>query len=370
MKKRAGKKVLQILLHIVAWLFFLSMLTSLVPKPLNISSLLSVVVPDLFFISFFYLNYYILVPRLFITRQYLIFGAVCALYLAITIAIPSTISDSAYNRPEFKPPPERNEFRQGPPPPGEVTREEYQKPEMPPPGDGRSPLKIRLFIPEFSYTIFVFLFILTLSTGLRILIQLQQSEKEKVKAELSLLKAQINPHFLFNTLNSIYSLAVVNDRKTPEAIQLFSDLMRYALYESSHDYIPLDKKLGYIDTFVELQKMRMPANVLIQYEKKGKTGDLSIAPLILMPFIENAFKYGVSTEKDSFIYIGIEIAETDLILKVRNSKSGNLLRNSGSSQLGIENTMSRLSLLYPGKHELRIDDTFQEYSVCLQLRLK
>jgi len=375
MKQAAGKKILQVLIHIIAWLFFLSLLTSLVPRPPKMNPALSIVIPDLFFISFFYINYYLLVPRLFIPRKYLIFGVLCAVCLALTITVPSAISGSDYGRPALMKPPDKP-ARDIPPPPGkDWTDPNFSDGGMKPPPDQippdqKPPLRIRLFIPEFSYTIFVFLFILTLSTTIRIMTEWQLSEKEKVKAELSLLKAQINPHFLFNTLNSIYSLAVTKDDKTPGAIELFSDLMRYVLYESSHDFIPLEKKLGYIDTYIELQKMRLPPSVRVSYEKQGEAGDLTIAPLTLMPFIENAFKYGVSTEKNSFIDIRIEISRDSLVMIVRNSRSGQKAVNNGSSQLGIENTLRRLKLLYSGRHELKIDDSMAEYSIYIKLRLK
>jgi sensor histidine kinase YesM len=170
MKKSTGKTIVRVFIHVIAWLFFLSLLTSLVPKPPDMNPVLSIVIPDLLFISFFYINYYIFVPRLFVTGKYLLFRIFRGLYLAI-------------------------------------------------------------------------------STVIRMLFEWKAAEKEKMQAELSLLKAQINPHFLFNTLNSIYSLAVTGDNKTPEAIGLFSHLMRYVLYESNHDFIPLDKKLDYINTY-------------------------------------------------------------------------------------------------------------------------
>jgi hypothetical protein len=375
MKQTAGKKILQVLIHIIAWLFFLSLLTSLVPRPPKMNPALSVVIPDLFFISFFYINYYLLVPRLFVPRKYLVFGALCTVYLVLTITVPSAISGSDYGHPSFREPPGKPSRDVPPPPQNDRIDHDFSDGGMKPPPDlqppdQKPPLRIRLFIPEFSYTIFVFLFILTLSTTIRIMTEWQLAEKEKVKAELSLLKAQINPHFLFNTLNSIYSLAVTKDDKTPGAIELFSDLMRYVLYESSHDYIPLEKKLGYIDTYIELQKMRLPPSVRVSYEKQGETGDLAIAPLTLMPFIENAFKYGVSTEKNSFIDISIEIIRDSLIMKVRNSRSGNIAMNNGSSQLGIDNTLRRLKLLYSGRYELKIDDSLSEYSIYIKLRLK
>ncbi len=368
MKKSTGKTIIRVFIHVIAWLFFLSLLTSLVPKPPNMNPVLSIVIPDLLFISFFYINYYIFVPRLFVTGRYFLFSTFCGLYLAITIAIPSSFSGS-YGIPELKEPPDRMESEARPLPPAGMAMHSPRDQDRFPPDFRKPPFRIKFFIPEFSYTIIVFLFILALSTAIRILFEWQAAEKEKMQAKLSLLKAQINPHFLFNTLNSIHALAVTGDKKTPEAIEFFSDLMRYVLYESNHDFIPLDKKLGYIDTYISLQKMRLPSNVNVKYEKRGESGDLKVAPLTLFPFIENAFKYGVSTEKECYIHIELIIGENDLELSVRNSKTGREL-NHDASQVGIENTLKRLGYLYPGKYEIKIDDALLEYNVYLRLRLK
>jgi hypothetical protein len=368
MKYIFKNKILQILIHILAWGLFLSLLTSLVPRPPNMNPLLSILIPDLFFISFYYLNFFILVPRYFIPKRFVLFGLICTGYLILTITVPSSISGSSYGRPEFHEPGGLREFRP------EIPPHDMKMPYFPEHNKSEHntmpPLRIRFFIPEFSYTIFVFLFILTLSTGIRILLEWQQSEREKVKAELAFLKAQINPHFLFNTLNSIYAMAVTRDNKTPDAIELFSDLMRYVLYESSHDFIPVIKKLQYIDTYIALQKMRLSSLMHVNYNKSGEAERLMIAPLTLMPFIENAFKYGVSTEKESFIDIGIEINDGILTLTVTNSKTNSDKIENGTSQLGIENTLKRLSLIYPGKYDLNIKDSTDQYIVNLQLKLK
>jgi hypothetical protein len=368
MKQIFKSKILQILVHILAWGLFLSLLTSLVPRPPNMNHMLSILVPDLFFISFYYINFFYLVPQFFIPKRFMVFGIICTGYLLMTITVPSSISGSTYGRPEFHKPREMHEFHTAPPP--DMNEQGFPEKHDPSHHNTEPPLRIRFFIPEFSYTIFVFLFILTLSTGIRILLEWQQSEKEKVKAELAFLKAQINPHFLFNTLNSIYSMAVVKDNKTADAIELFSDLMRYVLYESSHDFIPLNKKLQYIDTYIALQKLRLPSSVIVNYHKSGDAEGLEIAPLTIMPFVENAFKHGISTEKESFIDIGIGIRNGTLSLTIRNSKTKSHAMDSGTSQLGIENTIKRINLIYQGRYDLKINDSGEEYTVQLELKLK
>lgn len=372
-------KFLQFLVHIVAWGLFLSLLTSLVPRPMEMNKFLSVLIPDLFFISFYYINYFYLVPKFFIPGRYLVFGALCLSFLVLTIVVPSVISESSRMRPEFPhsgempenmPAPPQSDYnipdfadQNGQPP-------DFHKPGSIDPGNQPPPDRFKLFIPEFSYTIFVFLFIFTVSTGIRIIMQWQQSEKEKVNAELAFLKAQINPHFLFNTLNNIYSMSFNKDERTTEAIEMFSDMMRFVIYETCHEFVPLSKKFEYIDTYISLQKLRLSDSVKVNYQKLGDAHSLHIAPLILMPFIENAFKYGVSTEKDSIIDIIIAIDNDELDLSVKNSKFQLQRIENETTRVGVENTIKRLQLIYPGRHTLSITDNSVEYFVSLHLNLK
>jgi hypothetical protein len=324
----------------------------------------AIMVPALFFISFYYLNFFLLTPKLFIPGRYLAFIVICILFLILTIAVPSAMSGSYMGFP-FS-------LKSGPGP--------LFMPEIPLPDFEIAAITSERFIrsenwqyffrPEYSYTIIVFLFILTLSTGIRIIQRWQQSEKEKVNAELAFLKAQINPHFLFNTLNNIYSMAVSKNEKTPFAIEMFSNLMRFVLFETQHDYVPLSKKIEYIDTYIELQKLRLSDAVTVNYQKSGNPASLQIAPLIMMPFIENAFKFGVSTEVESVITIKIEILNDELNFFSGNVKNVLSEKENSSSRLGIKNTIKRLQLIYPGRHSLKITENVQDYIVELKLNLK
>lgn len=331
------------------------MLTTLVPGPLRMNPVLSILIPFIFFVSFFYLNYYFLVPQYFIPGKYVTFTFICLICLALTIVVPSLISEL---------------YRPLPPGPGPGP---YLG--LPPFMDQQGPRqpyrnRLDLFRPEFGYTIIVFFLMLTISLGIRIINQWQEAEKEKVNAELAFLKAQINPHFLFNTLNTIYSLAVKKAEKTPYAIEKFSDMMRFVIQETCHDFVPLNRKIEYIDTYIDLQNLRLPPSCHINYQKEGDPASLQIAPLIMMPFIENAFKYGVSTEKESTINIHIKIINENLNLSVSNNKLISLNKDNGTSQLGIRNTIKRLKLIYPGKHDLIITENAKEYRVILNLNLK
>ncbi|MBK7850839.1 MAG: sensor histidine kinase [Bacteroidetes bacterium] len=195
----------------------------------------------------------------------------------------------------------------------------------------------------------------------------KEIEYEKRLNELSLLKAQINPHFLFNTLNTIYSLASKKSDQTPEAVLKLSEMMRYVMSEAKQDLVPIEMEIEYINRFVDLQKMRLTDKVTVVYNVIGNPQGRSIAPLILIPFIENAFKYGVSTHEDSTITITISIEEHKIKLVTTNRifNYSNILTES--TGIGITNTKKRLNLLYPGRHKLMIDDANANFVVQLEL---
>ncbi|HRD40256.1 MAG TPA: sensor histidine kinase, partial [Bacteroidia bacterium] len=186
--------------------------------------------------------------------------------------------------------------------------------------------------------------------------------------ELSYLKAQINPHFLFNTLNSIYSLAIQKSDETANAVVKLSGMMRYVLTESQNEFVSLQKELDYINNYIELQKTRLDSTIKLHYTITGTTTGKAIAPLILIPFIENAFKYGVNAEENSEITIEISVNEAAINLFVKNNKVSIRPDPENRSGLGIENTKSRLLLLYPGKHYLNIDDNSASFSVSLSIK--
>jgi hypothetical protein len=347
-------------MHILAWGIFMAMLVYLVPKPGYVNSFIFLFIPNLLFIIFFYLNYYFLVPRFFLRRKYLIYWSICLISLAVSTGLPSLFFSSA-------PPQTQPQFHVIPPnAPPEFSGSDF--------GDSRPAEQhsgsTHIVSPDFSYAFFVFALVLLLSLGLRIAQQWQQAEKEKVNAELAFLKAQINPHFLFNTLNNIHSMVINNSEKTSEAIEVFSDLMRFVIFETRNETVPLIDKLQYIRNYLTLQRMRLPENVEVNFVVEGNPHPYQIAPMILMPFIENAFKYGVSTEKKSVISIWIEIKNHELLFCVINQKFNRKNMTKELSQLGIGNTKKRLNLIYPGRHKLNISETENEYQVSLQINLK
>jgi len=201
--------------------------------------------------------------------------------------------------------------------------------------------------------------------------ELLEKEKQKTEVELKALKAQINPHFFFNTLNSIYSMALDKDERLPGTVLQLSDLMRYFLYESKDNFVPLEKELVVADNYIALQKIRAGKQLSIEISKKGEVNSQKIAPLLLITFLENAFKHGAKgSSGNTFIKLDIKIEKNKLNFTVENNKGLIDEVNTGDHNgLGLENVKRQLELLYPDKHLLNITDEQDRFVVALQLSL-
>ncbi|WP_254560407.1 sensor histidine kinase [Dyadobacter diqingensis] len=292
-------------------------------------------------LAFFYFHYYELLPKYYFNKKYVIYGAAILCFFAGLILLIHLL-DKPHGMPRAFP---------GPPP----RTMKFDKP----PGAF-----------ENSQTMFLFLVGLFVSFALRINDRLKRAEREKLHSQLSYLKAQINPHFLFNTLNSIYSLAIEKSDRTADAVVMLSSLMRYVIRDASESMVPLNKEIEYIKNYVSLQKFRLDDTVSIDFQVHGIVSNKQIAPLILISFIENAFKYGVNPEQKSLIEISITLNNGQLSMHVANSKlriSSNEEESSGG--IGIGNTRTRLELLYPAKHVLTIQDNPDTFIIDLKLDL-
>jgi two-component system LytT family sensor kinase len=201
----------------------------------------------------------------------------------------------------------------------------------------------------------------------------QKLKEEKLNAELNFLKAQINPHFLFNVLNMAFSSATGNgDDKTAGIIEKLASLMRYMLYESNAEKVELTKEINYINDYINLQKLRLSSDipVNVSFGVSGNIEKTMIAPLILIPFVENAFKYGIKFDRESCIDINLEVKESKMTFLVTNSLfSGHDQVSTTNSGIGLENVRKRLSLIYPGRHLLLISDSGQLFSVRLEITI-
>ena len=197
----------------------------------------------------------------------------------------------------------------------------------------------------------------------------KEIENEKLNAELRFLKAQINPHFLFNTLNNLYYLAFTNSPNTTEVIAMLSQMMRYMIYDSNHESVPLSKEIEYMENYISLEKLRLNGDIPIEFDIQGNVEGVQIVPLILITFLENAFKHGVSTNSnEAFIKVKLVLDENGCHYTVENSKlPTNPNKKSG---IGLQNVKRRLELSYPDDYVLTIKDEPDHYYVELKLNIK
>jgi LytS/YehU family sensor histidine kinase len=198
-------------------------------------------------------------------------------------------------------------------------------------------------------------------------------EKQKLEAELKTLKGQLNPHFLFNSLNNIYSLSLIRSDKVPGLIIKLSDLMRHIIYDSRENYISLEKEIDFVNNFIELQKIRTSEKTKISYTITGKIPNARIAPLLFEPFIDNAFKHGLpGLSENDFISILFDFEkEGQLLFKIENNFEFYTHSTNKHSGIGLENVKKRMELLYkPDEYQLLIEKKERIFSVELILKLK
>jgi len=196
-----------------------------------------------------------------------------------------------------------------------------------------------------------------------------KAEKEKVTAELQLLKAQVHPHFLFNTLNNIYSFSLENSPKTPGLILKLSSLLSYMLYDCKAEDVLLEKEIEIMKDYIDLERERYGNKIEISWSVEGDVKDKYIAPLLLLPFLENAFKHGTSEQLEKpWLSVDISVKNYTLKCKIANSKEVYVpVSNNG---IGVWNVKKRLAFLYPGKHELKMNEDENFFVVSLLIELK
>jgi len=220
-----------------------------------------------------------------------------------------------------------------------------------------------------------YILLTAISTIIKILSEYYSNQQNKLIAEaqknasdLIYLRKQTNPHFLFNSLNSIYSLAHKKSDLVPDAIVTLSELMRYMLYETDNKYVFLENEINYIKNYIDLQKLRLNNIENITINVHGDTKNKFIEPLLLISFIENAFKYGTDYKGAAYVKIRISIVDNDLDFFVEN-KIEKITIDPKNSGIGLSNIESRLKLLYPNSHKLTISETGNKYTVHLSLHL-
>jgi hypothetical protein len=363
------KLTVQIVIHLAAWLCFLLLPLLFYPRPREIDFTffkdhyltIFFLVNNGFFIAFYYLNTYLFLPKLLDQKKFFSYTVLILALLVFDTFLPHiyhSIFTGSTTTFQVASGSGSGGFAPGTFNPGNR------------PG---GPNRVRPLVNPFNLAIFLLLFVF--STGIRVINQWLRSEQrnkeianEKLKAELSFLKAQINPHFLFNTLNNIYALATAQSEHTAAAVMKLSSIMRYVLTEARNDLVPLEKEIQFTSHYIELQKMRLTDKTSIEFSVRGEPLGRQIAPLLLLPFVENAFKYGISTRERSPINILLEIKDNSLYFSICNHKHLNtMLRVSDNTGIGISNTKRRLDLFYEDRYSLEIQDKSHEFIVHLKV---
>ncbi len=347
------RKYLTFILHLAAWtvVYFLPDLLFEAP-----SGPVFMVKRNLHFVLvffFFYLNYFLLVPRLLLHKKQLLYAVTVLMVLVFSYYVNDAVMSQV-----------REKY---------VSRS-FSRPMSPKEARRITARRERHRHAENAGTVVVVamgLFISTITRETREWYQKEKERKEMEKqqliSELSFLKSQVNPHFLFNSLNGIYALSIKKSDKTPEAILQLSELMRHMLYESDKEKVDLEKETEYLKNYIQLQKLRLPPEVQVSFQTEGDLRGKSIAPMLFIPFIENAFKHGVDTRGGN-IQIRLQVAGNKLSFDMMNrvSKAQNKDKVSG---IGLANVRKRLELLYPGRYQLDYKKTNGNFVVHLHLNL-
>lgn len=199
--------------------------------------------------------------------------------------------------------------------------------------------------------------------------KLKQLQQENLESNLALLKHQLNPHFLFNTLHNIDSLIYIDKEKASKSIEKLSDIMRYMLKDATVDFVPLDDELTYLKNYIELERLRLKNQKFLNLTISTEGRSLSIAPMILLPFVENAFKHASDSATENGISISIKLEDKQLLFFCKNSYNPNEAEKDRSNGIGLSTVEERLNLIYPERHSLDINSADSTYSVKLKLTL-
>ncbi|GLR18330.1 sensor histidine kinase [Portibacter lacus] len=235
------------------------------------------------------------------------------------------------------------------------------------------------FIAKQGIIFFQMLFYGSISTIFQIILDWQKGSVEKMElhhknteTELNFLKSQINPHFLFNTLNNLYALTLKKSDQAPEIVLKLSEMMRYMLYECNEERVPLRKEVNYLENYLELEKLRQKKHIKIDFLVSGLIKDQKIAPLMFIPFLENSFKHGLNNQLgEGYVKILLKIMEDEIHFSIDNSKTETAPKPHGkkSGGIGLVNVKRRLDLLYPNSHELNLKESPTNYYIDLKIKL-
>ena len=298
---------------------------------------MTIMVKNALTLTIVYANFLYLIPRFFRTRRYFVFTLSTLALLALVLTVSYYVDSYLFAKLGWKP--------------SEVYRE----------------LLFYAFNTA-SYTLTSFL-LFSLTEKQKQKEQLDEVQLEKLGTEIKYLRAQINPHFLFNTLNNLYGLALDKSEKTPEIILKLSQIMDYMLYESNDLKVYLKNDIDNMRNYIDIERIRQGNNAEISFDVRGEIGEQKIAPLTLLPLVENAFKHGVNTIiKGAYLRVDITIDGNNLEMEVKN----NFKKQADDDQrvgIGLTNLRRRLNLLYPAAHAMKVDAFDDDYHVNMKLTL-
>jgi len=336
--------------HILFWLLSITLLTLIFyfyEKELHLNLIIKSLITNVGFAIGVYVNLLILVPRFLKQKSYIFY----IFWLVILLTVCSLINQIAFIYPFHYLFENTNQFI-----------------------IFNSTLHSAFFFATLIYVIATsFLkFIKDWLSMQDLNLKLEKTERQKLEAELKTLKGQLNPHFLFNSLNNIYSLALTKSSKVPDLILQLSDLMRHIIYESKENYIPLEKEIDFVNNFIALQKIRTSESNKIDYKLEGKVPDAKIAPLLFEPFIDNAFKHGLpGIHNSDYIKILFNFKNAGFVIFQLENNFENTEQNKKNSGIGIENVKQRLKHLYKTEeYELEIKKENGIFSVFLKIKLR
>jgi len=300
----------------------------------------------------FYVNYLVIVPRFFFSKKKIYFWGSMLLFVIVLLAT----SQYFYNVLAF----------------------DSLRPDAPP-GDGMIPQRNALGLhPKLVDNFFLMVVVLGFSSGMAIIQELRKNETKqkeiervKVDTELAFLKNQISPHFFFNALNNIYALIAIDSSKAQDSVEKLSGLMRYLIYDSDIKVVDIKKEFDFVHNYIELMKQRLTSKVNLQVNIDRQLPDRHIPPLLFIPFIENAFKHGISYREESFITISFKVTNDSIIFECKNSiPESNRATENEEGGIGIVNIKKRLELIYGDRAQLEIQDKNKQYAVLLSIPLQ
>ncbi|MCY1723054.1 histidine kinase [Prolixibacteraceae bacterium Z1-6] len=353
-----NRKMLHVVLHLLAWLVLIILPQLIINRYWGNNNFIDwrFYINAAIYGIIFYVNYIWLVPKFFFRKNKLPYFVFATIVIFIAYFIISFLSDLMHDQERDK----------------QIAKvlEKLMEDEV----VQRPPFRLI----HIYYFILISAIITGFSIGLKVIEQHSKSEKrqkelekEKLNSELAFLKNQVSPHFFFNTLNNIYSLIEINTNDAQEAVLKLSKLMRYLLYESEHGKTHLDNEIVFMKNYIDLMKLRLSSKVELLVDLPETDSNLEIPPLLFVPFVENAFKHGISYREKSFIHIFMKVEKDRIRFECINSQGQRTEKShdENHSGIGLENVKKRLKLLYAAKHKLEITKSDTDFRILLEIEV-